>query len=227
MRVGGEPISQARLARCRSGTRFSNCCAATNWISLLETGTFLGDTATFLSAHGYEVITIELDFKLAALGALALSWQPACTIDRRRQQRTPAGRRCGPEMPSADPSGRSLFRLGTGKAKSKRRFAQRSISSCNAVRPAAWLPSTMRAASAPRPIIRRSRNFSMRCRCAASATPASPTTPSCFRYPGARTSLRQVELTHERSGRRDVHVFDLGGTSAAGAWGATSSGGAK
>ena len=37
---------------------------------VVETGTFLGDTATFLSAHGYEVITIEFDSKLAALAHL-------------------------------------------------------------------------------------------------------------------------------------------------------------
>jgi hypothetical protein len=34
---------------------------------IVETGTFLGDTATFLSGHGYDVMTIELDPKLAAL----------------------------------------------------------------------------------------------------------------------------------------------------------------
>jgi hypothetical protein len=34
---------------------------------VVETGTFLGDMATFLSRHGCEVITIELDPKLAAL----------------------------------------------------------------------------------------------------------------------------------------------------------------
>ena len=37
---------------------------------VVETGTFLGDTAAFLSGHGYEVITIELDPKLAALARL-------------------------------------------------------------------------------------------------------------------------------------------------------------
>jgi len=37
---------------------------------VVETGTFLGDMATFLSGHGYEVITIELDPKLAALARL-------------------------------------------------------------------------------------------------------------------------------------------------------------
>jgi hypothetical protein len=37
---------------------------------VVETGTFLGDTATFLSGHGYEVVTIELDPKLAALARL-------------------------------------------------------------------------------------------------------------------------------------------------------------
>lgn len=34
---------------------------------VVETGTFLGDTAAFLSARGFDVITIELDPKLAAL----------------------------------------------------------------------------------------------------------------------------------------------------------------
>jgi hypothetical protein len=37
---------------------------------VVETGTFLGDTATFLSGHGCDVITIELDPKLAALARL-------------------------------------------------------------------------------------------------------------------------------------------------------------
>jgi hypothetical protein len=34
---------------------------------VIETGTFLGDTAAFLSRHGCEVITIEIDAKLAGL----------------------------------------------------------------------------------------------------------------------------------------------------------------
>ena len=37
---------------------------------VVETGTFLGDMASFLSGHGYEVVTIELDAKLAALARL-------------------------------------------------------------------------------------------------------------------------------------------------------------
>ncbi len=37
---------------------------------VVETGTFLGDMAIFLSEHGYEVVTIELDAKLAALARL-------------------------------------------------------------------------------------------------------------------------------------------------------------
>jgi hypothetical protein len=37
---------------------------------VVETGTFLGDTAAFLSGRGYDVITIELDPKLAALARL-------------------------------------------------------------------------------------------------------------------------------------------------------------
>ncbi len=37
---------------------------------VVETGTFLGDMAKFLSSHGYEVVTIELDAKLAALARL-------------------------------------------------------------------------------------------------------------------------------------------------------------
>jgi SAM-dependent methyltransferase len=37
---------------------------------IVETGTFLGDMAAFLSARGYNVITIELDPKLAALARL-------------------------------------------------------------------------------------------------------------------------------------------------------------
>lgn len=37
---------------------------------VVETGTFLGDTAAFLSARGYDVMTIELDPKLAALARL-------------------------------------------------------------------------------------------------------------------------------------------------------------
>jgi hypothetical protein len=37
---------------------------------VVETGTFLGDTAAFLSDHGCDVITIELDPKLAALARL-------------------------------------------------------------------------------------------------------------------------------------------------------------
>jgi hypothetical protein len=40
---------------------------------VVETGTFLGDMATFLSGHGYEVVTIELDAKLAALARLRFS----------------------------------------------------------------------------------------------------------------------------------------------------------
>ena len=37
---------------------------------VVETGTFLGDMAAFLSARGFDVITIELDPKLAALARL-------------------------------------------------------------------------------------------------------------------------------------------------------------
>jgi SAM-dependent methyltransferase len=37
---------------------------------VVETGTFLGDMAAFLSARGYDVITIELDPKLAAFARL-------------------------------------------------------------------------------------------------------------------------------------------------------------
>ncbi|HUC49604.1 MAG TPA: hypothetical protein VMA30_09490 [Xanthobacteraceae bacterium] len=37
---------------------------------VVETGTFLGDTAAFLSRRGYDVITVELDPKLAALARL-------------------------------------------------------------------------------------------------------------------------------------------------------------
>jgi SAM-dependent methyltransferase len=37
---------------------------------VVETGTFLGDMAAFLSARGYDVITIELDPTLAALARL-------------------------------------------------------------------------------------------------------------------------------------------------------------
>src|ERR1700734_3142281 len=40
---------------------------------VVETGTFLGDMATFLLGHGYEVVTIELDAKLAALARLRFS----------------------------------------------------------------------------------------------------------------------------------------------------------
>ena len=100
MRVGGEPISQARLARCRSGTRFSNCCAATNWISSLRPGFSRRyrnlSVGTRLRSHHH-----RQPLQARGAGALALSWQLACTIDRRRQQRTPAGRRCGPKTPGA------------------------------------------------------------------------------------------------------------------------------
>ena len=40
---------------------------ANNLRLVVETGTFLGDMAAFLSARGFDVITIELDPKLAAL----------------------------------------------------------------------------------------------------------------------------------------------------------------
>ena len=37
---------------------------------VVETGTFLGDMAAFLAARGYDVITIEIDPRLAALARL-------------------------------------------------------------------------------------------------------------------------------------------------------------
>jgi hypothetical protein len=136
----------------------------------VETGTFLGDTATFLSGHGYDVITIELDPRLAALARLRFRGNRHVQLIEGDS---------GTRLPAvvAELKRPTLFYLdahysGPGTGKGKRRFPRRSISSCDGRRPAAWLPSTMRAASAPPPIIRRSSNFSARCVRAASTMPA-------------------------------------------------------